>query len=240
MSIIAFTVGVIGSIFVYSLGKVYDKILGLWFMFISCMQLVDFFLWRNQKCDLINYITSIAGIILNHLQPIVLGIIILCVNTELTNQDIHYILWILLAYLCVIVPYTWQCIEKTQCTLKNENNHMDWKWNRFEYHNIAYFVYLLVCYLLFFGFVPVYGILFARVNLLSFILSFFIYGNEMGNMWCFFSVLLPICYYLFPSYLLYKYFGQKPGESVNISGVVTTGIVLVLVTMFIKSCIEWK
>jgi len=126
MSIIAFSVGMIGSILVYSLGKIYDKIVGLWIGFVSCMQLVDFFLWRNQTCNRINYITSIVGIILNHLQPIMLGIIILCVNTELSYQDIKTILWILLIYICTMVPYTWQCIVKTQCTLKDNNNHMDW------------------------------------------------------------------------------------------------------------------
>lgn len=51
MSIIAFSVGMIGSILVVSLGEIYNKIVGLWLMFVSCMQLVDFFLWRNQTCN---------------------------------------------------------------------------------------------------------------------------------------------------------------------------------------------
>jgi len=204
MSIIAFSVGMIGSILVYSLGKIYDKIVGLWIGFVSCMQLVDFFLWRNQTCNRTNYITSIVGIILNHLQPIMLGIIILCVNTELSYQDIKTILLILLIYLCVMVPYTWQCIVKTQCTLKDNNNHMDWKWNHFDYWILVYLVFLITCVLLYYWFVPVYGMFFAFVTLYTFILSAIFYNKEIGNMWCFFTIFLPILYYLFPPDVLLK------------------------------------
>ena len=222
MSIIAFSVGMIGSILVYSLGKIYDKILGLWLGFVSCMQLVDFFLWRNQSpplttdvvvgdwkspdqiCNRTNYITSITGIILNHLQPIMLGMIILCINTELSYQDVKTILWILLIYLCVMVPYTWQCVAKTQCTLKNNNNHMDWKWNHMDYGLLVYLVFLITCFLLFYWFVPVYGMFFAFVTLYTFILSAIFYNNEIGNMWCFFTIFLPILYYFFPPDGLYK------------------------------------
>jgi hypothetical protein len=230
MSIIAFSVGMIGSILVYSLGKIYDKIVGLFLGFVSFMQLVDFFLWRNQSpqqaelalglvvggnkermppdqiCNRTNYITSIIGIILNHLQPIVLGIIILCVNTELSYQDIKNIFWILLVYLCVMVPYTWQCVVKTQCTLKDSNNHMDWKWNYLDYWVLVYFVFLMTLFMLYYWFVPVYGMFFAFVTLYTFLLSAIFYNKEMGNMWCFFTIFLPILYYFFPpDYLCKKY-----------------------------------
>ena len=204
MSIIAFSVGMIGSILVYSVGKIYDKIVGLFIGFVSCMQLVDFFLWRNQICNRTNYITSIIGIILNHLQPIVLGIIILCVNTELSYQDIKHIFWILLVYLCVMVPYTWQCVVKTQCTLKDSNNHMDWKWNHLDYYVLVYLVFLTTLFVLFYWFVPVYGMFFAFVTLYTFLLSIIFYNKEIGNMWCFFTIFLPILYYFFPPDVLLK------------------------------------
>ena len=206
MSLIAFSVGMVGSILVYSLGKIYDKIVGLFLGFVSCMQLVDFFLWRNQTCNRTNYITSIVGIILNHLQPIMLGIIILCVNTELSYQDVKTILWMLLIYLCFMVPYTWQCMVKTQCTLKNNDNHMDWKWNFMNYWVLVYFVFLMTLFLLYYWFVPVYGTFFAYVTLYTFLLSVIFYNKEMGNMWCFFTIFLPILYYFFPpDYLCKKY-----------------------------------
>jgi len=211
MSIIAFSVGMIGSILVYSMGKIYDKIGGLWFMFVSCMQLVDFFLWRNQTCNRTNYITNIVGIILNHLQPIVLGIIILFVNTELSYQDVKTILYILLVYICTMVPYTWQCIVKTQCTLKNNNNHMDWKWNSMHAAIFVYFVYLVTLFLLFYWFVPVYGFLYAFAVVCTLIFSIIFYNKEIGNMWCFFTIFLPILYYLFPPDFLYRILRLKPG-----------------------------
>ena len=235
MSIIAFSVGMIGSILVYSMGKNYDKILGLWFMFVSCMQLVDFFLWRNQRpplttdvvvgdwkspdqiCNRTNYITSITGIILNHLQPIMLGIIILCVNTDLSYQDVKTILWILLIYLCVMVPYTWQCVVKTQCTFKNNNNHMDWKWNHMDYGKFVYIVFLITCFLLFYWFVPVYGMFFAFVTLYTFILSAIFYNKELGNMWCFFTIFLPILYYFFPPDVLYKIYSFMKNSFISIT-----------------------
>lgn len=197
ISLFAFIVGMAGSMLVYSLGEIYDKIYGIFHMFISFMQLVDFFLWRNQTCDAYNYIISITGIILNHLQPLVLGLLILYYNTRLSYQDKIMILCILCIYLCVIIPYSWQYINKTQCTLKNSNNHLDWKWNWQKYHVFAYGAFVLTLLLLYFRFVPVYGKLFAIIAVFSFISSAIIYKNELGNMWCFYSLLFPILYYLF-------------------------------------------
>jgi hypothetical protein len=210
MSIIAFSVGMIGSILVVSLGEIHDKIWGYWFLFLSLMQLIDFFLWRNQTCDNNNYIISILGIILNHLQPIVIGILILLINTNLSYQDVRSILYLLLVYICTIVPYTWQCIAKTQCTLKNHNNHMDWKWNSMYAAIFVYFVYLMTCFLLFYWFVPVYGMFFAFVTLFTFIISYIFYNSEVGNMWCFFTMFLPILYYFFPPDFVYRILGLKP------------------------------
>jgi len=161
------------------------------------MQLIDFFLWRNQTCDQYNYIISIIGIILNHLQPIVLGLAILFINTQLSNQDKIMILCILFLYTCVFVPYSWQCIDKTQCTLKNKNNHLDWKLNWEKYHAFVYSVFLLTLLILYYRFVPVYGRLFAAISLFSFTSSVLFYNNEIGNMWCFYAIFFPTLYYLF-------------------------------------------
>jgi hypothetical protein len=174
------------------------------------MQLVDFFLWRNQTCNRTNYITNIVGIILNHLQPIVLGILILVINTDLSYQDVRTILYILLVYICTMVPYTWQCIVKTQCTLKNQNNHMDWKWNSMYAAIFVYFVYLVTLFLLFYWFVPVYGFLYAFAVVCTLIFSIIFYNNEIGNMWCFFTIFLPILYYFFPPDFVYRILRLKP------------------------------
>jgi len=155
ISLFAFIVGMGGSTLVYSLGEIYDKIYGLFHIFISIMQLVDFFLWRNQTCDEYNYIISMTGIILNHLQPIVLGLLILYYNTQLSYQDKLMILCILCIYLCVIIPYSWQYVIKTQCTLKNKDNHLDWKWNWQKYNILVYGVFVITLTLLYFRFVPV-------------------------------------------------------------------------------------
>ena len=197
VSLFAFIIGIWGSMMVYSLGKIYDKILGLFLAFVSSMQLIEFFLWRNQTCDDYNYFITMTGMILNHLQPIVLGLLILWLNPTLSTQDTNTIFCILFVYLCVFLPYSWQFMYDPQCTLKNKNNHLDWKWNMKSYYFLAYSVFILALFMLFYWFVPVYGLLFAIMSFISFATSVFIYNKEIGNMWCFYAVFFPILYYLF-------------------------------------------
>jgi hypothetical protein len=88
-SIVSFTFGVIGSLLCVSLGSVKDKILGFFLFFVSFMQGIEYLLWKHQICDNYNKFISVLGMILNHLQPIVLGLLVILFNTNLSTTTLR-------------------------------------------------------------------------------------------------------------------------------------------------------
>jgi hypothetical protein len=123
-SIVSFFFGIIGSLLLISLGSVNNKIIGYYLIYVSFMQFIDFLLWRHQVCDDYNRLISLLGMLLNHSQPLVLGMIILLFNPK--HKNIIYTL--MLVYLCVVIPYSIPFVtnKNLQCTLKGKENHLLW------------------------------------------------------------------------------------------------------------------
>lgn len=74
-SIVAFAVSTICSAYLYYNGKVNNNKSDLFFsivvFLIGCMQLVEYFLWENQKCDNVNHIFSLFIVVVLTLQTVV-------------------------------------------------------------------------------------------------------------------------------------------------------------------------
>jgi hypothetical protein len=196
ISIITFLLGIFTSYLAYQLNTHDDKIIGLFFGFIIFMQLIEFLLWNHQICDDYNRSLSIVGMLINHLQPVLLGLLILYYNKNINKKFIYYLLFF---YIIIITVYSLQFNYSKQCTLKNNYNHLEWQWNYMYMHYIVYTIFLLTIFLLF-----KYGLkskrngnLIALVGLLFFIISKFIYTNTtaVGAMWCFFVVSIPLIWY---------------------------------------------
>jgi len=194
VSLFTFLTGVIGGLLCYSTGIADYKIIGLFFAFISLMQGIEYFLWKHQICDDYNKFLSTLGMILNHLQPVVLYILLYIFNEKIRENNALKIL--LLIYILVIIPYSLQF--KFECTLK-QNEHLYWKWNgkKYNFETYTIFLFCLVVFGFFFPNLKV-GISFSIIAFVGYILSYFIYGNSgtVGSMWCFISAFAPIIYYL--------------------------------------------
>ena len=185
-SLTAFLVGMTSSLYCYSLGKPDDKVFGLFFAFVSLMQLIDYLLWRHQVCDAYNKMVSLFGMILNHLQPIILAVLLIMYKSDINRKAISYIIGI---YLLFIIPYSLQF--SGDCTIKSKNPNF--KWNNEKYHNIVNLIFVLSISLLFYyGF----SLRAAILALLSVLLSQIFYSNQIGAVWCFFAVGFPVMYAL--------------------------------------------
>lgn len=201
ISLLAFTFGIIGSILVYTLDGPSNKIISLFFAFISFMQLIEFFLWKNQICNNYNKLLSKIGMWLNHLQPVVLGLLVIIFNN--TVPIIYYINLIIFLYLCIIIPYSLQYkdIGNLQCTIRNiKTQHLSWKWNTLKYANLIYSLFFLSTLILIFYIglpnktLKIYAVI---TTIVTYISSSLIYRNNVGSLWCFYSAFIPIIYYLY-------------------------------------------
>lgn len=201
-SILSFTFGVVGSLLCVSLGTITDKIIGFFMLFVSLMQGIEFLLWKHQICDNYNKFISLLGMVLNHLQPIVLGLLVLLVNSKLSQIKQRWIHLFMGFYLIFIIPYSLQFLKdpRLYCTIKkDETAHLLWNWNNMKYHTFVYTVFLITfCALFLLGLPKLqYGIYASLVAVFTYCTSLYFYPQKYtGAIWCYYVVFLPVIYYL--------------------------------------------
>lgn len=210
ISLATFLTGISGSIGLGCLKLIPESIFLGW---VSNMQLVEYFLWKNQPCQIskenkicnaneiqncnkINQNITSAGLIINHLEPFILFISILIFSKR--TLPIWLIILVCIFLICLlIVTINIETTKKTiedKCTYVTEesNPHLFWKWNFFNYYNIIYISFLIIlCLLSYYG---LFNNIFSTIIiLLSFLISFFIYSDKkiVGSMWCFAAAYVP-------------------------------------------------
>ena len=88
VSITTYIIGMIGSIYLYTLNYIPESIFCIT---VIQMQLVEYFLWKNQNCNSdekqlhTNQTITNVGVIINHLEPIALYIGILLFDNSLAS-----------------------------------------------------------------------------------------------------------------------------------------------------------
>ena len=193
-------IGIIGAILCLTLNTSTDTLVALFFGFVSCMQAIEYVLWKNQECNKINKIITVIGMVLNHLQPIVLSILILLLNNNLSNTTRQIIILSTIIYAIVISVYSYQfTLDNDGCTLKNEYNHLEWDWNGMKYKNMVYIFFLFMLIFLFYTGTPnkKSGIILSIISLFSYLISYFIYKDQkvVGSLWCLFASFTPVLWY---------------------------------------------
>jgi hypothetical protein len=157
------------------------------------MQLVEYFLWKNQPCNNTNLLVTNVGMLINHLEPIVLWIGIILFSDKQLPLLVNIIL---LLYLFITIQYTREYFKKNKlkCTSPTPESspHLHWKWNYGKYYQY-YYSFFLICLVL----LSLYGLKNGAINSLilvsTYLLSFVIYGDKhsIGAMWCLFAAFAP-------------------------------------------------
>ncbi len=198
-SISTLIIGLSGAYLCYSLNTPTDKLVGLFFGFVSLMQGIEYLLWENQKCNGNNKLISLLGMILNHLQPVILTVLILLLNKNLDKNTKNKIIGFTSIYIIIITFYSFQFFNEKQCTIKNIHSHLEWRWNDMEYREYVYLLFLFTLIYLFLIGTPnkKYGKILAAITLISYLISFFIYKDQqvIGSMWCLFASFAPVIWY---------------------------------------------
>lgn len=203
VSLFAFIINVISAFLLYKLSDNKElKIAALFFAFVGLMQLYDYIFWINQEKNSINKITTKFAMVTNHLQPIVLGLLIYyfkgVVDTCSKNLLISYIIAISVYTLYNFNKVNYTFIEKCDSThIKDEKKchkkSLSWEWNQKEYNNLVYFIFLLtICVLSMNNFSQPLNYILTSFALITFFVSFFNYkNNSIGRFWCYFASFIP-------------------------------------------------
>jgi len=189
-SLTTLLVGLVASAFAYSLGRPEDKIYGLFFAFVSLMQLIEYLLWKHQVCDAYNKMLSFMGKFLNLIQPIVLFLLVMYFKDIPNKKTLYIIIGLYSAFL--ISCYNWN-INDQQCIIKGTDGHLRYPWSNFNIVLHGVFVATLTAVAYYSGFR-----LAPFVIPLTYLLSYLFYRpiNMVGEMWCILAVFIPIFYYL--------------------------------------------
>lgn len=166
-------------------------VIGIFFMYVSLMQVVDYFIWDDLDCTkgFNKIISAIAPIIL-HLQPIILLSLIkyfLKPKNKLFNQLFYPIVISYTSY--TIYKYIEYLKSEPLCTsIHPKTGHLLWKWT---YH-FNYLLYNLLFFLVFLFFYK--NKIISTALIYSYIvltLSYFKFKEQMAELWCFLNSIVP-------------------------------------------------
>jgi hypothetical protein len=172
------------------------KILALFFGFVGFMQLFDWILWSNQDFNdktqsHINFTITKIAMIFNHLQPIILMLLIYTYKNEIKELSKYFTI----IYAIIITIYTINVFNKIKYTsVGKDSRSLDWEWNVQSFANIVYFVFLLTMSILVYEhlgyplniilmFLGIFGLLFSK--------SYF-KSKTVGRFWCKMTAFIPL------------------------------------------------
>ena len=201
VSFFTFTIGTIFSLLLITHGnKKYKKeniVFGIFFIFISLIQFMDFLFWIDIKNKLgINKIVTLFGPILNVCQPMILYLIkVIYYKPDIFSLNNYNLLFTILnsLYLLYFGKMYTKFISNEQIT-HVENGHLKWPW--LKYSNPLY-------YLILFGLNAFY-LTNLKYSFILFVITYFFlfiswkyFNYSTGELWCFFGSFIPlIMYYL--------------------------------------------
>ena len=206
VSFLTFIIGIVSSISLIKFGnnkyKIDNLVFGIFFIFISAIQLMDFLFWIDISNKIgINHITTLLGPILNVGQPIILYLIKLIIFKPKINNfnytDITVgILNIL--YMIYLINMYINFILYGKLTTGVKHGHLSWPWIKFA--NPIFYLFLVTVNIFYLTDVYYSLYIFLIINLFFFI-SYKYFYDSLGELWCFFGAFLPILFILM-SYLL--------------------------------------
>lgn len=192
ISIISYLIGISGCILLYY--REY-KIESLFYAFVIQMQLIEYLLWLNNSCNWINKLITKIGIVFNHLQPIILYILIIYYNSNINKYSLNFINFIIIFYFISTIAYlSYNYKLLNSCTVGIENEkELFWEiqYGDFKKYYIIFVFTLMLLILLGFN---KHNYLNSYVVIMTYVISYIKYYNTkgVGTIWCLFAAYIPL------------------------------------------------
>lgn len=202
------------SIILYIYGDNYDKHISLFSAAIIQIQLIEYFMWTDQKCGIVNKLATIIGRILLFLQPLVILLGAYLFNTMNISNNIMLIISgvYIIAWLLMNINYI-KNKRYQECSL-SKDGHLQWsfmygKTNIIDEifvtisNRIIYFVIMLFSWLLFYN--TSLGIFFSLLMTALFLIHYIQFPKyfQWSTLWCFHTSIG------FTIYAIVRYFDHK-------------------------------
>ena len=196
-SLIALIINIVASIVLFTVASKQKtnnqlKAVALFFLFTGFMQFWDAVFWTYDATTKVNVYATKMAMIWNHLEPVVLALLIYLFMGKLTMPSMI----VLAVYVVAIVAYSargWNQLGGTEPS-KETHGTLYWRWNYMEGKFIVYGLFV-VCLLVlvqqhFTGWVRWLNIAFLMG---TFFFSLYKYNLKAGGrFWCYFAAFCPI------------------------------------------------
>jgi hypothetical protein len=206
VSLLTFTIGIISCVLLLQNSNIKynleNKVTGVFFIFISLIQFMDFLFWIDIKNHIgINKITTILGPILNVGQPIILYLVKYFYYKPdiLTFRNFNLPVAILnLLYFIYFITIYINFLSNEKLVTSTEKNHLKWPW--IKYTN-PYFYVILLSINIFYLFTFKYALTFFIITYSFLYISFKYFNYNVGELWCFFGSFIPLIMFFSTFYI---------------------------------------
>jgi len=205
----SFIINMITSYILYTYSNnIENKLFAFIFAFIGLMQLYDWIFWENQditnksQAD-INFVTTKLAMITNHLQPIVLALLIYYFKGKIgkisTYMLVIYVIFMMIYSIKTFNKITYTLTEKIdvrRLVKDEEKASLFWEWNSNEEGGnvFVYRIFILTITMLAYENLsyPI-NIILSFISVFTFGLSWYIFkGHSVGRFWCNFVAFTPL------------------------------------------------
>lgn len=210
-SLIALVVNIVTSIVLFIVAKNKErdanvsnqlKAVALFFLFVGFMQFWDILFWSYDATTKINVYATKMAMIWNHLEPIVLALLIYLFIGKLTLPSMIA----LAVYVVAIVAYSangWSELRGNEST-KDTCGSLYWQWNNMKGNTFVYGLFLICLLILvqqqFTGWVRCLSMVIITS---TFFFSLYKYSinASVGRFWCYFAAFCPIFFLIGTAFL---------------------------------------
>lgn len=188
VSIISYVIGMSSCYLLYARDY---KIEALFYAYVIQMQLIEFLLWSNNSCGIVNKSITKVGILLNHLQPFILYVLILKYNKK-APPYIHHLIIIYLITTLLYLSNNYQLVNK--CTVGIPNKK-ELQWSiQYSKSKKFYYLFVFMITILFISCLEKHKYINALLIVISYIISYYKYFDSkgVGTVWCVIAAYIPL------------------------------------------------
>lgn len=202
-SIISFFVGSLSSIWIFLLGRPFDKIIGGYWLYVCLMQGIEAILWKHQTCDDLHKKVSFLGYLLNTSQPLMLAALIFMFSKYAKPIPLAIICILYMLYGLTYFLHTHG--DTYYCTApRKDDPHLLWNWTENPEHLYDWLTYFIAMYgIAYFGMTGLQAFLFLGFFSTILFWSYVFYPRQsIASIWCFFVALSPPIYLIFRKFVV--------------------------------------
>ena len=194
-SILSFLIGFPACLYLLQSKNNTNKHVGLFLLSVVMMQFLEFLMWIDQKCGILNNFASkmVTIVLLSQILAIVVGGYLF--NTVIVSKTILYYVTIFIIALILANLYNNFVYDKRKwCSKTNKYNNLEWdKYNEIWYIIKIIYCLIVICYPFLLSIEKWKGILVAFTGFIT-LLYTKMSLSPSGSRWCYFAAYVPVIF----------------------------------------------